>query len=35
MMVPWFEFGLSRALLRGIVIGLVLGVFLRTVILHS
>lgn len=33
MQTPWFEFGLSRSLGAGVLIGLVLGAFLRSLLL--
>jgi hypothetical protein len=35
MKIPLFDFAPSRALMYGIVIGLVLGTFFRTLVLQS
>ncbi|GEM_PF-5849644 len=35
MIAPWFDFNPNRALVRGILIGLVLGVFVRTILLRG
>lgn len=35
MQVPWFDFQFNRPLGIGLVIGLVLGAFLRTVFLQG